>query len=89
MSIHDGQFRSNVPLIGRTGCGKTYFLQKLGPHNFFGNIVKTEWVSGIEISESRETEIQSCFDNKVEFHPVSDADELKKLIKTVKLRRRA
>ena len=39
--------------------------------------VKTEWVSGIEISESREAEIQSCFDNKVDFHPISDADGLK------------
>ena len=47
--------------------------------------VKTEWVSGIEISESREAETQSCFDNKVEFYPISDADGLKKLIKTFNL----
>ena len=86
MPIYDGQVRGNVLVVGRAGCGKTYFLQKLGLHNFFGNIVKTEWVSGIEISESKEAEIQSCFDNKVEFHPVSHADELKKLIKTFKLR---
>ena len=85
MSIYDGQFRENVLVVGRTGCGKTQFLEKLGLHNFFGNIVKTEWISGIEISESREAEIQSCFDNKVEFHPVSDADGLKKLIKTFNL----
>ena len=70
MSIYDGQFRGNVLVVGRAGCGKTYFLQKLGLHNFFGNIVKTEWVSGIEISESKEAELKSCFDNKVEFHPV-------------------
>ena len=85
MSIYDGQFRGNVLVVGRTGYGKTYFLQKLGLHNFFGNIVKAEWVSDIEISESREAEIQSCLDNKIEFYPVSNADELKKLIKTFKL----
>ena len=50
MSIYDGQFRGNVLVVGKTGCGETYFLQKLGLYNFFGKIVKTEWVSWIEIS---------------------------------------
>ena len=59
MSIYDGQFKGNILAVGRTGCGKTYFLQKLGLHNFFSNIAKTGWVSGIEIRESREAEIQS------------------------------
>ena len=53
MTIYDGQLRGNILDVGRTGCGKTYFLQKLGLNNFFGKIVKTEWVSGIEISEAR------------------------------------
>ena len=30
-------------------------------NNFFGKIVKTEWVSSIQLSKSRETEIQSSF----------------------------
>ena len=29
-SIYHGQFRSNVLVVGKTGCGKTTFLQKLG-----------------------------------------------------------
>ena len=39
-SIYNGQFSGNVLVVGKTGCGKTYFLQKLGPNKFFGNLVK-------------------------------------------------
>ena len=34
-SIYYGQFYENVLVIGRTGCGKTTFLEKLGVNNFF------------------------------------------------------
>ena len=40
--IYNGQFYGNVLVAGRTGCGKTTFLEKLGLNNFFGNILKTE-----------------------------------------------
>ena len=40
-SINDGQFYGNVLVVGRTGRGKTTFLEKLGLNNFFGNIIKT------------------------------------------------
>ena len=50
-SIYDGQFRGNILAVGRTGCGKTTFLEKLGLNNFFGEIIKTEWVSGIDIDK--------------------------------------
>ena len=30
-----------VVVVGKTGCGKTYFLQKLGSNKFFGNLAKT------------------------------------------------
>ena len=39
-SIYNGQFSGNVLVVGRTGCGKTTFLEKLGVNNFFGNIKK-------------------------------------------------
>ena len=86
MKIYDGQFRGNTFVVGKIGCGKTYFLQKLGLHYFFGDIVKTEWVSDIEISKTREAEIQSCLSNDVEFHPAPDTHSLKSLIETFKLR---
>ena len=50
-SIYDGQFYGNILVVGRTGCGKTTFLEKLGLNNFFGNIIKTEWISGIDIDK--------------------------------------
>ena len=87
-SIYDGQFRGNILVVGKTGCGKTYFLQKLGLNKFFGKLVKTEWVTGIEIDEQRETDIQSCFSNNVEFHLAPEPNELVSLLKIFKLRTR-
>ena len=55
--IYNGQFNGNILLVGRTGCGETTFLEKLAINNFFGKIIKTEWVSGIEIDAAREAEI--------------------------------
>ena len=57
-SIYDGQFCGNILVVGKTGCGKTYFLQKLRLNKFFGKLVKTKWVTSIEIDEQREAEIQ-------------------------------
>ena len=74
--------------MGKTGCGKTYFLQKLGLKIYFGKVVKTEWVTGIENDEQREAEIQSCFSNKVEFHFATEPDDLVSLIEKFKLRTR-
>ena len=67
-SIYNGQFYGKILVVGRTGCGKTTFLEKLGLNNFFGNIIKTEWISGIEIDKQREAEIQSYFSNETEVH---------------------
>ena len=67
-SINNGQFSRNVLAVGKTGCEKTHFLQKLGLNKFFSNSVKTEWVSSTDIDEEREAEMQSCFTNKTEFH---------------------
>ena len=50
-SIHNAQFYGNILVVGRTGCGKTTFFEKLGLNNFFGDIIKTEWISGIDIDK--------------------------------------
>ena len=76
-----------VLVVGHTGCGKTTFLEKLSLNNFFGNIIKTEWISGIDIDKQREIEIQSYF-NKAEVHFAKEQDELDSLIETFKLRSR-
>ena len=56
------------------------FIEKLGLNNFFGNIVKTEWVSGIAIDKKREAEIQSYFKNETEVHVAEDQDKLDSLL---------
>ena len=84
-SIYNGQFYGNVLVVGRAGCGKTTFLEKLGLNNFFGNIIKTEWISGIDTDKKREAEIQSYFSNETEVHVAKERDELDSLIETFKL----
>ena len=87
--IYDGQFQGNILVVFvKTGCGKTHFLQKLGLNNFFANLIKTEWVTGIEIDEQREAEIRSCFSNKDEFHLATEPGDLVSLIEKFKLRTR-
>ena len=87
-SIYDGQFCRKILVIGRTGCGKTTFLEKLGLNKLFGKIVKTEWISGIDIDKKREAEIQSYFRNETEVHAAKEQNELDSLIETFKLRSR-
>ena len=85
-SIYNGQFSGNILVVGRTGCGKTTFLEKLGVNNFFGNIKKTEWISGIDADKQKEAEIQSYFNNETEVHIAKEQDKLDSLIETFKLR---
>ena len=85
-SIYDSQFGGNILVVGRTGCGKTAFLKKLGINKFFDSFVKTEWISRIDIDKKREAKIQSCFSNETEVHIGKELDELDSLIETFKLR---
>ena len=62
-SIYNGQFYGNILVVGRAGSGKT-FLEKLGLNNFFGDIIKTEWI--------REAERQSYFSNETEVHVANE-----------------
>ena len=50
-SIYEGQFYDNILVVGITGCGKTTFVENLGLNNFFGDIIKTESISGIDIDK--------------------------------------
>ena len=60
-------------------------MQKLALNNFFGKLKKTEWVSGIELSKTREAEIETNFSCKVNFHYLSDGDELSDQLDQFKL----
>ena len=67
-SIYNAEFYGNILVVGRIGCGKTTFFEKLGLNKFFGDIIKTEWISGIDIDKTRKTEIESYFSNETEDH---------------------
>ena len=85
-SIYNGHFLGNILVVGRTNCGKTTFIKRLGLNNFFDKIVKTEWVSGIAIDKKKEAEIQSYFKNETEVHVAQDQEKLDYLIDTFKQR---
>ena len=87
-SIYNGQFSGNVIVVGKTGCGNTYFPQKLGLNKFYGKLVITEWVSSMNTDEERKAGTPSCFTNKVEFHSAKELDEFIDLIEKCKLRTR-
>ena len=83
--VYNGKFSGNILIVGRRECGKTTFMQKLALNNFFGKLKKTEWVSGIELSKTREAEIETNFSCKVNFHYPSDEDELSDQLDQFKL----
>ena len=85
-SVYNGQFYRNNLLVGRTNCGKTTFIEKLGLNNFFGDLIKTEWISGIAIDKQREAEVQSFFKNETEVHIAQEQYKLDSLIETFKQR---
>ena len=37
---YDGQFIGNILVVGRTGCGKTTFIEKLAKNKLFGEQIK-------------------------------------------------
>ena len=85
--IYDGQFRGNVLIAGKEGFGKTYFMQKLTVNDFFGKIVKIEWVKmGIQFSRSRKAEIQSSFSCDVSFHYPQNLEDFRNLVKEFQLK---
>ena len=72
-------------MLGRTECGKTSFVQKLALYDFFGKLKNAKWVSGIQLNEGREAEIESNFSCDISFFYPSDINELADLIEEFKL----
>ena len=51
---YNGQFNGNILVVGRTGCGKTTFIEKLGKNKLFGSQIKDVfWVSKIVLPSER------------------------------------
>ena len=49
----DAKFEGNILVVGRTGCGKTTFVQNLGKNKMFGKIEEVVWLSEIPLSKDR------------------------------------
>ena len=83
--IYDGKFSGNILVLGRTDCGKTSFVQKLALYDFFGKLKTAKWVSGIQLNESREAQIESNFSCDISFYYPKDVNDLVDLIDEFKL----
>ena len=79
---YDGQFSGNIMVVGRTGCGKTVFIQNLGRNKMFGRDIYTVfWISKIVLSKEREENIRGFFaDHSVKFTYPKNLDEFNYLI---------
>ena len=70
----------NLREVGRTGCGKTTFIQSLGKNKMSGEIKEVTWLSKTSLSREREKTIRNCFINEqIDFkypNTVEDFDDL-------------
>ena len=75
----DGKFEGKV---GRTGCDKTTFIQKLGQSKMLGNdITQVFWISKFFLSPERKDTIRDCFvDQHVQFASPNNIDDFNYLI---------
>ena len=52
---YNRQFDGNILVVGRTWCGKTTFIEKLGRNKLFGSQINNVfWVSKIVLPEEGE-----------------------------------
>ena len=78
----DAKFEGNILIVGRTGCGKTTFIQRLGKNKLFGSdLTEVFWVLKIILSKEREDSIRDSFeDQEVQFSYPNDIDDFNYLI---------
>ena len=69
-------------VVGRTGCGKTTFIQNLGKNRMFGKDINLVfWVSKVRLSGEREDAIRESFSEQtVKFVYPNNLDEFNYLI---------
>ena len=79
---YDGTFSGNILVVGRTGCGKTTFIQKLAKSKLFGDeITDVFWISKIILTKEREHFIRDSFeDQEVHFSYPHDLDDFNYLV---------
>ena len=74
------KIEGSILVVGKTGCGKTRFVQNLGKNRMFSDIKEVLWVSKISLSVERENDIRDCLiEQKVDVkypNNVNDFDDL-------------
>ena len=79
---YDAKFEGNILIIGRNGCCKTTFVQKLRTNKMFGEVKEVIWVSKIPLSKNRENNIGECFViEEMAFKYPNNIDEFDHLLK--------
>ena len=85
---YDGKFEGNILIVGRTGCGKTTFVQNLGKNKLFGDVKEVYWISKIELSKDREENIRNYFtDQVVKFDYPNNVEEFDDLLEMYRLKK--
>ena len=62
---YDGKFEGNILVVGRTGCGKTTFIQNLDKNKLFRDIKEVYWMSKTKLSADQEGNIRDCFKDQI------------------------
>ena len=64
----------------KKGCGKTTFLENLGKNKLFGDVKEAYWISKVELSADRESNIRYCFkDQNVDFKYPNNVDSVRSI----------
>ena len=78
----DGKFEEKILIVGRTGCGKTTFVQNLGENKLFEDVKEVYWISKIELSKDTEGNSRDSFtDQIVKFDYPNNVEEFDDLLK--------
>ena len=63
--VYDRKFQGNVLTVGRTGCEKTTFIQKIGKNRMFEEeIANVFWFPKIRLTKERERAIRDSFEEQ-------------------------
>ena len=77
----DAKFEGNILVVGKTGCGKTTFVQNLGKNKMFGGTKEVTWLSKIPLSREKENNISSCFvDEQIDFKYLNTVEDVEDLL---------
>ena len=85
---YDAKFEGNILVVGKTGCGKTRFVQNLEKNRMFSDIKEVLWVSKISLSVERENDISGCLtEQKIGFKYLNDVNDFDDLLDSCQIKK--